>query len=69
MHAILLDEKQSSVLSKNQDSVQVCDPSGRLLGHIVPNGTYYQKKDDWVECLNEWYLQIEELLSEHHQGK
>ena len=58
MNAILLNEQQTTLFVRSRDSIQVRDPSGTLLGHIVPGnmagGQFH--KNSWIECWNDWDL-------------
>lgn len=62
MHAIILDDNQTSVLTESREAVELRDSVGMLLGHVVPQGVGNSNGDGdhWVECWNEWYLAIDE---------
>ena len=62
MQAIMLDEKQTSIVTQCHDSVQVCDHTGGLLGHIVPilKSTDRYEDDRWIASWDEWYTATED---------
>jgi hypothetical protein len=62
MQAIMLDEKQMSIVTQFRGSVQVRDQAGGLLGQIIPYGAADERRDEdrWIECWNEWYSETDE---------
>lgn len=62
MQAIMLDEKQMSIVAQSCGSVQVRDQAGGLLGQIAPYGAANVRRDEnrWIECWNEWNSETDE---------
>lgn len=70
MQTIFLDDSQTSTVVQSHEAVEVRDPVGILLGHVMPNGVgnVSLKDDHWVACWNEWYSAIDEpelLVTSH----
>lgn len=63
MQSILLNEEQSSLISRSREPVQVRDFAGNLLGRVVtaPTSDRSVDIDHWVECWKEWYFETDEL--------
>lgn len=68
---ISLDPQQSSVVTQTGLPVQVRDPSGSVLGQIVPclqqdgrarrpDNDRSSGEDRWIACWDEWYSESED---------
>lgn len=59
MQAILLNEKQSSLVSESRAPVPVRDPAGNVVGKIVTGRIEKSQfdKDRWIEYWQEWYFE------------
>lgn len=60
MQTILLNEKQSSIVSESRAPIPVRDPAGKLLGSIVtgPMEKSQFDRDRWIEYWQEWYIDV-----------
>ncbi len=54
MQSILLDEGQTSVIAGTRESIQVCDNSGTVLGHIVPTAAGFNYRFEWERWRQSW---------------
>ena len=60
MQAISLNASQTSVVAQSRESIQVCDDTGAVLGHIVPNNAgvnYRFEWERWLESWDQWCLE------------